>query len=506
MNILSIGNNFVRGDGQGRINYEIVKYALRQGHRVTLVAGRVDDDLTRAGAQWVKVQSPIRKPNLANLVFFRRAADAFIAANGKSFDRVIGNGGTLNHPHRLNLCQFVHGAWIKSPVHVAKLTHGPYAWYQWTYSKVNSRWENRSYAMAELVIAPSEKIRQELIGIGVPDEKIRVIYNGVDLNEFRPGEESREELGLPAAKPLALFVGDIRTPRKNLDTTLKAMQNLPGVHLAVAGASARSPFPELARTLGIADRVTFLDFRRDVGKIMRAVDLFIFPSRYEAGTLVLLEALASGLPVVTARTAGGCEVMGDSAGRIIDDPNDVDALAAAIAELAGNEPARKAASIQARTTAEKYSWDSMSAQYLALLEGTAGMTSAAAPILMFSTKGAGSNEELRLQTLLSKHEIEVFPFDRRSKRNSLRSLTSRIKQSRPALLVMEGTGLAGGLACFYARLHGTRYVVSSGDAIGPWGGDAKPRRRRTVCDLRAIAVPVGGWIYRVDAVPGRVVR
>ncbi len=83
---------------------------------------------------------------------------------------------------------------------------------------------------------------------------------------------------------------------------------------------------------------------------------------------MLLEALASGLPVVTARTAGGCEVMGEHAGRIIENPDDVAALAEAITQMASDEPARRAASIAARKVAEHYAWTSMAAQYLDLFE------------------------------------------------------------------------------------------------------------------------------------------
>lgn len=368
MNITIVAHKLARGDGQGRINYEIAKYAIAQGHRLTLLSTKVEQDLVSAGATWIPIVSPIRKPELINTVYFARKADQHLKQLAPQMDVLVGNGFTLRHPHHVNLCQFVHGAWIKSPVHVSKVTRGLYSWYQWTYSRANTRWEKQSYAAAKFVVPPSEKIRQELLSIGVPDEKIRLIYNGIDLDEFHPGSEDRKSLGLPDAKPLALFVGDIRTPRKNLDTTLKALVKVPNVHLAVAGAVARSPFPQMARHLGLDGRVTFLDFRRDIGKLMRAVDLFIFPSRYEAGTIALLEALASGLPAVTARTTGGCEVMGNGAGKIIDDPNDADALAAAIRTLADDESARRTAAAEARAVAEKYSWTSMAQQYLQLFD------------------------------------------------------------------------------------------------------------------------------------------
>ncbi len=343
---------------------------MAQGHDITLIADAVQPEIIEAGAKWIAVHPRIPKPNLIKVKQFAPVADRILCDHRSEYDAIIGNGYTNSHPHNVNLCQFVHGAWIHSPVHVSKLKRGPKSWYQWLYSNRNAKYEKIAFGAAKYVVAPSEKIRQELLGIGVPDAKIRVIYNGVDLIEFCPGTESRAELGLPPATPLALFVGDIRTPRKNLDSTLKALTMVPAVHLAVAGTLGGSPFPKLAKELGIEDRITFLDFRRDIGKLMRAVDLFIFPSRYEAGTLVLLEALASGLPVVTARTAGGCEVMGDSAGRIIENPDDVDALAAAIAHLADNEQVRLEAGRNARLVAEQYSWSSMAQAYIELLESS----------------------------------------------------------------------------------------------------------------------------------------
>ena len=183
---------------------------------------------------------------------------------------------------------------------------GPRAWYQLLYSRCNTRWERQSYAAARKIVAPSQKIVDELVSIGVPREKVELIYNGVDLQEFQPGKVSRASLALPEGVPLALFVGDIRTPQKIWTQSSKALAQLPAVHLAVVGETKRSPFPRMARELGIADRVHFAGYRKDVPNFMQACDLFVFPSRYEAGTLVLIEALASGLPVVTARTAGGC--------------------------------------------------------------------------------------------------------------------------------------------------------------------------------------------------------
>ena len=84
--------------------------------------------------------------------------------------------------------------------------------------------------------------------------------------------------------------------------------------------------------LGLADRVHFLGYRRDIAALMQAADVFVFPSRYEACTLVLLEALAAGLPVITAVTAGGSEIVTPDCGVVLSDSEDMAGLVAASAK------------------------------------------------------------------------------------------------------------------------------------------------------------------------------
>jgi len=371
MKIAFVMHNLIRGNGQGRIQYEIVRHVLEQGHEAVLFADRVAPEVVEWGARWTRVSQAPHRPNLLGVYHFASAADTALARSPDRFDAIVGAGFTMRRLHDLSICQFVHGAWIRSPVHVSRVQRGPKAWYQWLYSRCNMRWENQSFSMARKIVAPSQKIVDELLSIGIPASKIGLIYNGVDLQEFRPGNVARSSLGLPEDGPMALFCGDIRTPRKNLDSVLKATALLPELHLAVVGEVSRSPFPQMARDLGIADRVHFAGYRTDVAEFMQACDLFVFPSRYEAGTLVLIEALASGLPVVTARTAGGCEIMANDCGAILEDPDDVPALAAAIDRFVRNDDERARASRAARTTAEQYGWRQMAAQYLALIEAAA---------------------------------------------------------------------------------------------------------------------------------------
>lgn len=371
---IAIVSRYARpGDGQGRANYEIALRALGRGHRVTLLADQVDPLLTERGAVWVPIQPRFRGNDLAYGLESIARATAALRPLRASCDIVHGYGWTLEGPHDVNTAQFVHSAWRRQKMHPSRTNRGPYAAYQWLYSALNAWGERRAFSRSRLVVGASSTIRRELTAFaGVPDSRVRVVLNGVDTALYHPGPADRAALGLPVGVPLALFAGDIRTGRKNLDTVLAALARVPGLHLAVVGRKAGSPFPELAARLGVADRTHFLDFRRDMPDLMRAADFFVFPSRYEACALVLIEALGSGLPIVTAETTGGAEAVGDDSGIRIADPEDVDALATAMGALANDPGRRREMGAAARQTALGLTWDHIGDAYLAIYEEAAG--------------------------------------------------------------------------------------------------------------------------------------
>jgi glycosyltransferase involved in cell wall biosynthesis len=153
---------------------------------------------------------------------------------------------------------------------------------------------------------------------------------------------------------------------------LKALVHLPSnVQLAVAGYLPGSPYPDEAKALGIADRVHFLGLVKNMPTLMHSVDAFVFPSRYEAMSLSLLEALAAGLPVITASTAGGAEIIGTDCGIVLDDPDDARALANAISTLAEAPALRREMGEAARRLAANFGWARMARRYLDLYRGFA---------------------------------------------------------------------------------------------------------------------------------------
>ena len=368
MRLAIVTHDVVRGDGQGRVAYEIAQYALRHGATVSLLSERVDPDLVEAGAQWIPIRPRQQRINLFNVWEFARLADRALDQRSGQFDVVQGFGFTLTRPHQVSVAQFVHDAWGRSPVHTFRVRRDLYGLYQWTYTTLNTRWERKSFAQAQAVVACSTLVRQELLRVGVPDSHIQVILNAADPQEFHPGPADRPALGLPPDVPLALFAGDIRTPRKNLDTVLRALARVPGVHLAVIGRVERSPYPKLAAELGIAERVHFLGFRRDMGRLMQAADLFVFPSRYEPFGIVVLEAMNCGVPVILAATVGAAGIVTPEAGLVLPDPDDVDAFADAMRTLLQDPQRRTCMGRAAREIGERHTWTDMAERYWKLYQ------------------------------------------------------------------------------------------------------------------------------------------
>ena len=369
-------------DGQGRVNHEIARAALNEGFEVTLVASHVAPELAAHPlVTWVRVQpSRLWPTNLLRQQVFALKSALWLRRHRREIDVLHVNGFITWASADVNTAHFVHGGWARSKYYPFGLTRGVWSAYQFVYTRANAVLERWAYRRTRVIAAVSKKVADEIrVSGGHPTERLDVIYNGVDAAGFASAQADRAKFDLPEGKFLLLFVGDLRTPRKNLGTVLEALKHLPEhVHLAVAGYLPGSPYPEKARALGIASRVHFLGLVREMPTLMRSVDAYVFPSRYEAMSLSLLEAMASGLPVVTARTAGGAEIITPECGIVLEDPDDERALAGAIARLAGDDTARRAMGVAAGELAGGFGWSRMAAQYIALYRQLAGDQSAAA--------------------------------------------------------------------------------------------------------------------------------
>ncbi|SAL57098.1 BceJ [Caballeronia peredens] len=367
---IAIVTHVVRhNDGQGRVNYEIARAALAEGHEVILVASHVAPELLEhARLRWVRVIAGRAWPTrLVKQQVFAIKSALWLRTHRDEYDVLHVNGFITWARADVNTAHFVHGGWMKSAYYPFRLSGGAWSAYQVIYSRMNAWLEGWAYRRSRVVAAVSEKVAEEIRAGGIEKDRVEVVYNGVDTTAFSAASPDRASFGLKDDAFLMLFVGDLRTPRKNLQTVLHALVALPAhVQLVVAGYLPGSPYPDQARALGIAERVHFLGLVKNMPTLMHSVDTFVFPSRYEAMSLSLLEALAAGLPVITARTAGGAEIIGEECGIVLEDPDDAAALAHAIDELATSPGRRGRMGEAARELASHFNWARMARRYLDL--------------------------------------------------------------------------------------------------------------------------------------------
>ena len=214
---------------------------------------------------------------------------------------------------------------------------------------------------------------------------LRMVRIAIDLDRFdecdRPRRrlEARQQWGLAPEHTVALFAG-MNYRLKGLEPLLRAVSLLPAgssFRLLVAGSPDTAAFGRLARRLGIADRVRFAGYCPDMRNGYFAADFFVHPTFYDPCSLVVLEALACGLPVITTRYNGAAEVMHPPReGFVLDDPHDRDQLAGAIKQLL--DPARRAACAQAaRRTAAQWTFEHHYRQMLAVFAEAAARKHAA---------------------------------------------------------------------------------------------------------------------------------
>lgn len=225
---------------------------------------------------------------------------------------------------------------------------------------------------AGAVVANSEGLGR-LARATAADVPVLIIPNGVDPERFSPG-------GCPYPEgPVRIGVAGRLVFQKGVDVLLKALSRMPlcaHVFLDVIGDGGAKPDLErLARELGVADRVRFLGWKTppEMPEVYRQLDAFVLPSRDEGMPNVVLEAMASGLPVVATRIAGNEELVVQGETGFLVPPEDPDALADALTTLVRDPSLRERMGSAGRTLVEdRYTWTRVAEQYLGIMERVAG--------------------------------------------------------------------------------------------------------------------------------------
>lgn len=231
-------------------------------------------------------------------------------------------------------------------------------------------WKFKLIGNADLLIANSRKTKEFLIAGGVPQDKIRLIYNGIDINKFDPERFNRtvckEKLGIAKNQKVITTIGQIY-PRKGISFLIKACKRLAfaeshaelKVKLLIVGSD---PTPNernltflksLISRLNLEEKVEFLGYREDIPDILAATDVFVLPSLEEPFGRVLIEAMAMKVPVVATNVGGIPEIVEDGKSGFLVPPKDPKALAEKLLVLLKDDKMREEFGIQGRKIVEE---------------------------------------------------------------------------------------------------------------------------------------------------------
>jgi teichuronic acid biosynthesis glycosyltransferase TuaC len=229
----------------------------------------------------------------------------------------------------------------------------------------------RAIRDAAALIAVSGALKQALVGLGAPPEKVTVLRNGVETTLFHPPHDratARAALGLTG--PTLISVG-LLIERKGHHRVIEAMASLPGYTLLIVGEGPeRSRLEAMIERRGLADRVRLLGSRphAELPALYGAADALVLASSREGWANVLLEAMACGTPVIASNIWGNPEVVRTAAAGLITENNTAEGIVAAAHRLFADPPDRAAT----RAYAEQFGWDETTAGQLRLFERLVG--------------------------------------------------------------------------------------------------------------------------------------
>lgn len=233
---------------------------------------------------------------------------------------------------------------------------------------IRTIWKNASF-----VIANSQGLR-ELALVSKPKNTIGVIPNGVDVDLFKPAERR-----IQAEKFEILCVSRI-TPRKGIRFLIKALEKFivehPYVHLTIIGdGNERESLENLVRGLGLGHSVTFRGLvpHNQLPQEYAKADVFVLPSLNEGMSNTMLEAIASGLPIIATQTGGSDELVKNGVNGLIVKMQDSDDLAQKLSMLVEQEQLRLNMGRLSRELAMTMSWESVAKQYTQLYREIANL-------------------------------------------------------------------------------------------------------------------------------------
>lgn len=340
---------------------DLTRSLISRGHEVTLVAESVRQEAIPREAYVLPVPASGWSRS-ARIWSFAQNSEQVLKANASRFDATMGFINTWHH----DVIIPQGGLRAGSRLHNAERFQSPLkrSLYRWLKSASPTEWkydhiERLQYDPARnaRVVAVSRLVSGHLQQFrNVSPDRIHIVYNSIDPNRFTVANpaavrtETRQKYGLASDAHVGLFVGH-NFWLKGLEPLLKALAKRQAtqpaaeqVHLLVSGGGKTKPFQKMVQDLGLSQTVHLLGFTPDVKSLFHAADFFVSPTYYDPCSLVVMEALACRLPVITTGCNGAGELITNGReGFVVPTPNHQSELMAALDSMTNRDVRRQMA-------------------------------------------------------------------------------------------------------------------------------------------------------------------
>ena len=342
--------------GMERVLSELIIGLRKRGDRVTVIA-RTCELPEGSGVRFHRVRGPGR-PFLLAYPWFLIVASLVVARRARGLLQVTG-GLVLNRADVVSV-HYCHQVGPANPSRASALYRANIRLVR-VAKRISERaafHRNREAVFACVSEGVAEEVREHYPSLA---PRVIAIHNGVDLERFEPGswsERAREErvrLGIGEQQLVALFVGG-EWERKGLRPVIEALAQAPEWMLAVAGPGDRGHFEQLARSLGVHERIRWLGVQREVAPLYAMADAFVLPTSYETFSLATFEAAASALPLLATPVNGISELLEPGVNGFFVDRR-AETVAGALKGLSGDRARMLEMGRAARRASLRFSWE-----------------------------------------------------------------------------------------------------------------------------------------------------
>ncbi len=359
MNIAIIRKKYSFHGGAENFSASFIENLAREGQTIHIFSIQWESDIKHENVYFHKVPA-ITSISLLRDLSFAVSSFFILKKQRKNFDIIQSHDKTL-YQDIYRAGDGCHKEWLKQRwkrigiFRKISIILNPYHWLILLLERVIFK-KHRF----KKVLAISQLVKNNIIkNYSVSSDDIEVIYNGVDTDRFHPDNKGRyrdkirQQYGLGQNDFVVLFVGS-GFERKGVHYLIKACESVPGqVTILIVGKGPQNKLRHMAKK----QKLIFCGPQKDIHQYYAAADLFVFPTLYEPFGNVHLEALASGLPVITTKQSGASEIITDGKqGYVIEKAEDTKVIAEKISVLMDRNTNRRAGH-EARKLAEEFTYD-----------------------------------------------------------------------------------------------------------------------------------------------------